>query len=137
MDFMSKCEVCGKEYDSYMRTFFVQNSNDESSKKCCCRECLNKEAAKKPHRYTNHIPSFCDGGDLIIRLFDTKEELIEWLKDNLNYSKDTEELCCSEDGSIITVKKTEKYWWVHGFSTLEKYDLPYWREVVIKLYGNI
>lgn len=134
-DFLETCDICGEKYDAYMRTFWVQCSSDNKDQKCCCPKCWSEQAELKPHRYTNHIPTFCDGGDLITRLFDTKEELISWLRENLNI-KDNEELCCSNDGNIITVNKDKKFWWVHGYSTLKKGDLPYWKETAEKYYGE-
>lgn len=135
-DFISKCKICGKEYDNYMRTFYIQYSNNENDRKCCCQECWHREAHKKPHMYTNHIPTFCDGGDLITRLFDTKEELFCWIVNNIK-TDENDVLCCSHDGNIITVNKKIKHWWVHGFSTLEQGDLPDWRGTVIRYHGSL
>lgn len=134
-DYFAVCDICGKKYDNYMRTFFVQYSNDSTDRKCCCGDCLSKESRKKPHRYTNHIPMYYDGGKLITRLFDSKEEMIDWLIKNVK--REDEELCCARDGEIIAVNKNEKFWWVDGFSTLDIGDLPNFEDTVIKYHGSM
>lgn len=134
-EFTSKCDICGNNYDSYMRTFYIQYSMDRRDRKCVCLECLGKESVKKPYKFVNHIPTFCDGGDLIVRLFDTKEELIEWIKNK--YYKEYEEICCDGNGLIITVNKSTKCWWVVGNSNLKNYDFPDWKETVIKYHGSL
>lgn len=131
----ARCEICSKTYDSYMRTLYVQYSNDETDIKCCCPKCLSKEVQKKPHRYTNHIPQYVDGGRLITRLFDTKEDLICWLKDT--FADENKVLCCTDYGTIVTVNKNKKFWWTEGYSTLSKGDLPNNSEVIVKYHGKV
>lgn len=118
-----------------MRTLYIQYSNDETDIKCCCPKCCRKEAQKKPHRYTNHIPQYVDGGRLITRLFDTKEDLICWLKDT--FADENKVLCCTDDGTIVTVNKNKKFWWAEGYSTLSKGDLPNNSEVIAKYHGKV
>jgi hypothetical protein len=130
------CEICGKKYNSHMRTLYIQYTNDESDIKCCCPECWQKEAQTKPHRYTNHIPAFCEGGRLITRLFDTKEDLIGWLKNT--FANENDVLCYGDTGAIVIVNKNENFWWVKGFSTLSKGDLSNSNsEMIAKYHGKV
>lgn len=56
-DFKTTCQICGKEYDNYMRTYYVEKNGEKTR---VCRECRNK-FCKGKFVYTNHIPDFCDG----------------------------------------------------------------------------
>lgn len=132
MDFIAKCEFCGKEYDSYVRTFYIQYPGDNGDRKCCCLECRKGKMVLKPYRFINHVPTYVDGADIVARLFDYKTDLIEWLKKE--YSRENEVLCYDE-GLVMTLSKKEKFWWVLGHANLEKGDLPDWRETAAKYYG--
>ena len=76
------CEICGNKYNNYMRTMYIQYSKNDNDRKCTCLECWRKEAIVKPYRYTNEIPMSCDGGDFITRVFNTKEDLLQYVLDN-------------------------------------------------------
>lgn len=130
-----KCSICGKEYDNYKRTFYIQYSTDKD-KKCCCLSCMNKNAKLKPYRFRNYVPNYYKGEDVITSLFDTKNDLIVWL--NKEYGKNGEKiLCCDDTGDIITVDTEKPFWWVVGCSNLKQVDLPNWKETVVKYHGNI
>lgn len=133
--FKAKCEICGKEYDNYMRTFYIQYSDNDNDRKCCCSVCKCNEIISKPYKFTNYIPDFVDGGNLITRLFDTKDDLVKWL--NKTYNNENEELCCSDSGTIVIVDKKKRQWRIEGFSNLKKGDLPDWEETVIKYHKSI
>lgn len=133
-----KCELCGKEYEGRMRTLYIQHYNNPN-KVCCCGECLHKETKKKPHSYTNSIPAYVEGGNVITVLFDRKDDLISYIKNNVfdEAEKEKGEICIGDDGKIVYVDKTRKWWWVSGFSTLRHGDLPNWREKVIEYHGSL
>ena len=133
-EYEALCEICGAKYNNYFRTMYIQYSNNENDKKCTCLKCWREQAVIKPYRYTNHIPDFCDGGNLITILFDTKEDLLKYILQN---TKDNKIACISENGDeVIDVNTDEKYWWVRGYANLDKNDLPNWRDKVIELYGE-
>ena len=129
-EFETKCKLCGKKYNNYMRTFYVK----EYGKKIkVCMEC-RKEFCKDKYVYTNHIPPFCDGGDLVSHCFKTEKELLEYIQSN---TKDGYICCMGEDGAIVDVKKDKKFWWVRGYSNLKNGALPNWESVAKELYGGI
>lgn len=123
MTHTAKCEICNKDYDNEFRITYIQRSSKEADIKCCCGECLEKEITTKPHWFRNYLPAYYDGGSLTTTLFDTKEELIEWLHNNIKISSD-EVLCTGSSGYITAVNKSGKHWWVAGLSTLGEGDLP-------------
>lgn len=130
-EFETKCKLCGKKYNNYMRTFYVE----EYGKKIkVCMEC-RKIFCRDKYVYTNHIPPFCDGGDLVSHCFKTEKELLEYILSNT----DDNYICCMDekDGAIVDVKKDKKYWWVRGFSNLKSESLPNWKSVVKELYGGL
>lgn len=133
-EYEALCEICGNKYDNYMRTFYIQYSKNDNDKKCVCAKCRRKEAIVKPYRYTNDIPMFCDGGDLITHLFNTKEDLLQYILDNTD---DGDIACMDDDGkTIVDVNANRKFWWVRGYANLDKNDLPNWKDKAIELYGE-
>ena len=129
-DYKTTCNICGKEYDNYMGTFYVKENGIQIR---VCLEC-RKIFCHDKHVFTNHIPVFCDGGDLVSHCFDTEEELLEYI---LSSTRDGYIACMSNDGSIVNVSKNKKFWWVRGYSTLNPCALPDWKSTVNKLYGEI
>ena len=130
MEFKTTCEVCGKEYDNYMRTFYINKQNKRT------RVCLNcRNELSEGYIYTNHIPAFCAGGDLDTYCFPVEEQLLRHIHKNTikNY------IACMDysDGIIVDVCTTEKFWWVRGYSNLSQGKLPDWKEKVKELYGDI
>ena len=128
------CEICGNKYNNYMRTMYIQYSKNDNDRKCTCLECWRKEAIVKPYRYTNEIPMSCDGGDFITRVFNTKEDLLQYVLDNT----DDGDIACmdDDDNTIIDVNANRKFWWVRGYAILDKNDLPNWKTKIIELYGD-
>ena len=128
------CEICGNKYNNYMRTMYIQYSKNDNDRKCTCLECWRKEAIVKPYRYTNEIPMSCDGGDFITRVFNTKEDLLQYVLDNT----DDGDIACmdDDDNTIIDVNANRKFWWVRGYAILDKNDLPNWKDKAIELYGE-
>lgn len=128
-EFKTTCKLCGKEYDNYMRTFYVE---ENGIKIRVCTECRGSFCRDK-YVYTNHIPSFCDGGDLISRCFNNEENLLEYILSNTK----EEYICCmGDDGIIVDVSKNKKFWWVRGYSSLNN-GLPNWKNKVKELYGEL
>ena len=128
------CEICGNKYNNYMRTMYIQYSKNDNDRKCTCLECWRKEAIVKPYRYTNEIPMSCDGGDFITRVFNTKEDLLQYVLDNT----DDGDIACmdDDDNTIIDVNANRKFCWVRGYAILDKNDLPNWKTKIIELYGD-
>lgn len=129
-DFKTTCQLCGKEYDNYMRTFYVE---ENGTKTRVCLDC-RKELCHGKHVFTNDIPAFCDGGDLISRCFSTEKELLDYI---FSSTRDYNIACMSSDGTIVDVSKENKFWWVRGYSTLKPGTLPDWKAMVKNLYGGI
>lgn len=127
--YTTTCQICDKEYDNYMRTFYVE---ENGIKIRVCPECRSA-FCRDEYVYTNHIPPYCDGGDLISRCFATENELLKYITSN---TKDNYVCCMSEEGNIIDVCKTEKFWWVRGYSNLSCGQLPDWKTVAKELYGK-
>ena len=133
-EYEALCEICGNKYNNYMRTLYIQYSKNDNDRKCTCLECWRKEVIVKPYRYTNEIPMSCDGGDLITHLFNTKEDLLQYILDNT----DDGDIACmdDDDNTIVDVNAHRKFWWVRGYANLDKNDLPNWKEKAIELYGE-
>lgn len=136
MDFKTTCEVCGKEYDNYMRTFYVES---QGLKTRVCTQCRSK-LCQGQHVFTNYIPLFCAGEDLVSHCFSTELQLLRFINSNTKFiNSNTKEdyiACMSNDGTIVDVSKNKKFWWVRGFSTLRPGSLPDWEEKVKELYGE-
>ena len=130
-EYEALCEICGNKYNNYMRTLYIQYSKNDNDRKCTCLECWRKEAIVKPYRYTNEIPMSCDGGDFITRVFNTKEDLLQYVLDNT----DDGDIACmdDDDNTIIDVNANRKFWWVRGYAILDKNDLPNWKTKIIEL----
>lgn len=77
-----------------------------------------------------HIPTFINGVTVDVRTFDTKEELVEYVKRLFDrHNKENGKiLCMSKDGYIIEVKDSGNYWWVIGYTNLEVGTFPDWKE---------
>ena len=127
MEFTTKCENCGNLYDNYMRTFFIE---DKGEKKRVCLDC-RKNLRKGKIWYTNYIPTFCDGGDLITRIFDSIEDLTDFVLSKT----DNDDIVTFSDYTIVDVSKSKKYWWVRGFVS-HKINLPTFNETREKLGYN-
>jgi hypothetical protein len=63
-----------------MRTFYVQ-TGENGIKIRVCTDCRKKFCQDK-YVYTNHIPPFCDGGDLVTHIFQTEDELLAYIESN-------------------------------------------------------
>lgn len=136
--FTAKCDFCGKTYNCSHAKIFIQHGDDESSRKCCCLECRDKEE-KKPYWFENHVPDFCDGAKKIVRLFDSKEQLLQWLYkefEDEDYKIGMNSISKSH-AAIISVRKSEKFWWVEGWTDLESGSFPDWRDIVVKYHGEV
>lgn len=136
MDYIAKCEICGKEYDSYHTTLYVQYSDNPNNRKCCCLDCIGEESKKKPYNFIKHLPMFCDGFDTTMNLFDTKDDIVNWIIKN--YQRSSNEIICMDtDGKILIVTKDKKLWIVVGNTNLEKDTFPNWKDKVIELHGSL
>ena len=125
--FTTTCQFCSKEYNNYMRTFYVQTS---SAKIRVCPEC-RRAFCRDKYIFTNRIPAFCDGGDLISHCFETEEQLLEHI---LSETKENYVCGMSSDGAIVDVCTTEKFWWVRGYSNLTYGQLPHWETIAEEIY---
>lgn len=114
-NFTTKCEVCGDEYDNYMRTFYIE---EKGKRTCVCLKCRKRLSAGK-YAFTNHIPAFCDGGDLVTRIFENEQQL----KDFVLSRADKDQIVTISDFDIVEVDKTKEFWWVRG-SVSKEIDLP-------------
>lgn len=136
--FTAKCNFCGKTYNCSHVKLFIQHGDDESSKKCCCSECRDKEE-KKSYWLENFVPAFCDGAKETTRLFDSKEQLIQWLRKEFK-NEDCEigmDSISKQLATIISIRKSEKFWWLEGLTNLESGSFPNWRDIVVKYHGEV
>ena len=118
-----------------MRTFYVQ---EKGIKIRVCPEC-RKAFCREKFIYTNHIPSFCDGGDLITHCFETEEQLLNHIlseTEERHINRKNYVCCMSSDGTIIDVSTTGKFWWVRGYSNLTYGQLPNWETIAEEIYGK-
>ena len=129
MEYTTTCQLCGKEYDNYMRIFYVQ---ENKTKIRVCPDC-HRALCRDKYIFTNHIPAFCDGGDLVSHCFETEEELLDYITSN---TKDNYICCMDQTGTIIDVCTTKKFWWARGCSSLAYGKLPDWQSIVDEIYGK-
>lgn len=127
--FTTTCNLCGKEYDNYMRTFYVQ---EKGIKIRVCPECRSAFCRDK-FIFTNHIPEFCTGGDQVSHCFETEDQLLNHI---LSETKENYVCCMSTDGVIVDVCTNKKFWWVRGYSNLTYGQLPDWKETAEEIYGK-
>lgn len=127
--YTTTCNLCNKEYNNYMRTFYVQ---ENKTKIRVCPDC-HRAFCRDKYIFTNHIPAFCDGGDLVSHCFNTEEELLDHIT-----SETRENYVCgmNQDGTIIDVCTTKKFWWVRGYSSLTYGQLPDWKSIANEIYGK-
>lgn len=126
---MCKCELCGIEYDNYMRTFKVNG-------KIVCNECFTSEGKKINNSgkfyFYPHIPSCCEGCDVNMEVFDNIPDLLNRLKEYEEYGTLAVDNCDEEadvSNYVMTVSKDGKHWWVHGF-TNAKLNLPNYESLI-------
>ena len=120
-----ECEICKEIYDGYSRTLYIQ---DDTGKKCVCQDCRDK-LIKDKIWYKDYIPAFCEGADLVTRIFSNVQDLLEFVKNN------TEEqfiATIDEYNTIVDVKENKEIWWVRGFVS-NKLNLPDFDETIKKL----
>jgi hypothetical protein len=124
MEYTTKCENCGNLYDNYMRTFFIE---EKGERKCVCLDC-RKSLCKGKIWYTNHIPTFCDGGNLVTKIFESVADLADFILKKT----DADDIATFGDYTIVDVSKSRKYWWVRGYVS-HSLDLPTFNETIEKL----
>jgi hypothetical protein len=127
--YTTTCNLCGKEYANYMRTFYVQ---ENGIKIRVCPEC-RRAFCRDKYVFTNHIPAFYDGGDLISHCFYTEEELLDYITSN---TKENYICCMDQTGTIVDVCTNKKFWWVRGYSSLTYGQLPNWESAAEEIYGE-
>lgn len=139
MEIKAICQECGKEYDNFMRTFKVKTDDKELT---VCRDCQNKyiyEIAKSHNKtwFLPHIPAFCDGGDLTLRIFKNIKDFTDFL--NTIPSKKEKIVYDDKDvNTIMTIDNSGKNWWVHGYTNVKLKELgyEYWENCAIKEKQN-
>ena len=134
------CDYCGKDflhngYDRDVKFHFVKS---DETKQCCedCLKSINKfNIYKNLKSFVNNIPTFVDGGTYAHQMFETDEEILEWLRQKFVYeSKDKRILARDGNDCVMTVyiHNNRISWWVHGYVDnidLRQY-LPQWQDVV-------
>lgn len=118
------CENCGEEYINYFRTFYVK---ENGIKRCVCEQCRNDLRNGKIW-FTDHIPAFVDGADLLTIIFNSIEELTK----HIVSETDSDFIATYSDGIITDVNKNENHWWVRGYVSHE-ISLPEFYETITKL----
>lgn len=120
MDFEVTCEYCGNKFDNYHLTRFIKD-------KAACSDCFQNALSKENYYYFKHVPNMCDGVRVDLHTFDSKENLLKFLKE---IPRENENLAVDDNNKIMTVTKDGTNWWVHGFvkSTLDL-GLPFWKDL--------
>ena len=129
MEFKAVCEICGKDYDNYMRTFKLKVRN---SVKTLCHDCFKTELKRIEQSdkfwFYPHIPGFCEGCDLQLEVFDSLAELSKKLKEFKQYGTLATDDADNPPTFVMTVEDNGEHWWVHGYSNGAKaLNLPDWR----------
>ena len=121
MDFTTVCEVCGNSYDNYSRTFKVGD-------KVVCLNCWEKarvQAEKAGKFWFFSLPSFVDGGNYTLEIFDDSKSLLSRLE---KIPERGDRLIGRDIDKVMTISKNNKNWWVHGYTNgleslnLEKFE---------------
>ena len=134
------CDYCGKDFlhNGYNRDCKFHFVKSDETKQCCddCLKSINKfNIYKNLKSFVNHIPTFVDGGTYVHQMFETDEEVLEWLRQKFVYeSKDKRILACDGNDCVMTVyiHNNRISWCVHGYVDnidLRQY-LPQWQDVV-------
>lgn len=126
---MCKCKLCGIKYDNYMRTFKVNG-------KTVCNNCFTSERKKVNNSgkfyFYPYIPSFCEGCDVNMEVFDNIPDLLNRLKTYEEYGTLAVDNCDEEadvSNYVMTVSDNGKSWLVHGF-TNAKLNLPNYESLI-------
>lgn len=103
--------------------------------KIICRECFeefvreNQKLGK--YCFEPYLPTFCTGFEKEAKVFETKEELLDFLEDTkidnytVAYGDDLRDLL-----TILDVSKDGKDWYVRGYVyTDDTLGLPNWRKI--------
>lgn len=116
--------------DYEFRVFNVTHNDMLNSRACTNYKSLYEILNRYNYWFCPHIPDFVDGATVDARAFDTKEELVEYVKKLFDkHNKENNQiLCMSEDGYIIEVKDSGDYWWVIGYTNLEVGTFPDWKK---------
>lgn len=134
MEIKTICQECGKEYDNFMRTFKIKNDDKELT---VCRNCQDKyeKMAESNNEiwFLPHIPAFCEGGDLTLRIFKNIKDFTDFL----NTIPSKKEKIVYGDQSIdmvMTIDNSGKNWWVRGYTNakLKELGYEYWENHAIK-----
>ena len=129
------CDYCNKDfehngYERKIKFHFVKSNKTKQ----CCNNCRDSQLQDNLVLFVNDIPPYCDGGTYTYRIFDTEEELLEWLQQNIVQNDSYNVLSYDGRNGIMTVsvRNNHIYWWVYGYTNgidLKKY-LPQWKDVV-------
>lgn len=124
---MLKCEMCGKEYDSE-RNYYVEYT--DNTRKCICKDCKKTIYNKYPYLYRNYVSLLCNN-DSIIKIFDTKDNLLDWIKENVETLEDGS-ICISLNHIIMTISGDRKSWIPKGFiNPIDEIDLPRFEDIAL------
>lgn len=127
---IATCEICGKEYDNYFRTYYIEENHVRTR---VCTECRLKKTEGK-YYYTNHVPTSIDGASIVTHIFPNKLQLLRYIHIN---TADKYIACIGWNGNIVDVHTEKKFWWVRGNCNLNYEDLPDWRKEIIRRYKTL
>lgn len=118
-----KCYTLGHEI------FNVTHNDMLNSCACDSYESLYEILNRFSYWFCPYVPSFVDGATVDAKAFDTKEELVEYVKKLFNNNNNNNQiLCMNKNGYIIEVKDSGDYWWVIGYTNLEVGTFPDWNK---------
>lgn len=132
-DIYTTCERCNKRYENIFRTYYVQKGTDDTTRHRVCPACRDMEKHIHNYYYQDHI-SPLEKKDLITRFFNTKEDLLTFIKNNTTEGYIPCMDCLDKDFSLIMeVNKIKREWHVVGLSNLSEGDLPIWHKKVVEI----
>lgn len=104
MDFMTKCNNCGKDYCCMDTTYDVDGVRK-------CRECLDLENETRPV-FVQHVPNFVDGGTAKVFYFSDAKDFLS--KIDKIHPLDAEQEYVRDENDVMWQSVENKDWWVMG-----------------------
>ena len=115
-EFKTICKKCGEEYDNYTRNPCMVKDGVKTE---LCLDCIKELLKNEEYYYWNHVPMVVDGVDIVYKVFDTKDELLEGVKNEFN----SEDKIFIDGHNIIKVYDNDDKGYLQGYVSCE-IDLP-------------
>lgn len=116
-DFKKICPNCGKEYSCYPRNIILRKNRKDTE---MCLDCIKELLKNEKYHYHNYVPCVIDSADVIYKIYNSKEELLEGIKSELNSEGDN---IFIDGNNIVKVYGNEEKGYLQGYVSCE-IDLP-------------